>query len=195
MARGATTTHNKIAIGGADVTYDLLFKLIAYNRETGEFRWLERADDIGWTRKNAGKVCGWVSPHGKRDKIVSYIRISVAGQQFYAHRLAWLYTYGILPAKNEIDHINGNTLDNRIANLRLATHAQNGHNQGLRRNNKSGVKGVTWDAERRKWFASITVNSKTKGLGRYDDFKDAVAARAAAETEHHGAFAHTIGTA
>lgn len=195
VARGASTTHRSVFVGSAKLTYDLLSQWIAYNAETGEFRWLERANDIGWTRKNAGRVAGWISPHGKPDKVVNYVRIGVAGSQYYAHRLAWLWMHGVLPEKGEIDHINGDTLDNRIANLRVASHAQNGHNQGLRRNNTSGVKGVSWDAERSRWFASITVNGKSKGLGRYEEFDDAVAARKKAEAEYHGAFAHIQGTA
>lgn len=195
MARGCSTTHRKVAVGGAKVTYDRLREWISYNPDTGEFRWLERPDDIGWTRKNAGKIAGWVSSHGKRGRVVPYIRISVAKGLYYGHRLAWLWTHGDLPAKGEIDHINGNTLDNRIANLRLATHSQNGHNTDLRRNNKSGVKGVSWNADRSRWVASITINGKAKNLGRYDEFDDAVAARKKAEAEYHGVFAHTQGTA
>jgi hypothetical protein len=195
VAANPRSTHTRVAVGGAKVTYDLLSRFIAYNPETGEFRWLERPDDIGWTRKNAGNIAGWISPHGKRDRAVNYIRIGVAGAQFYAHRLAWLWMTGGWPGKNEIDHINGNTLDNRWDNLRAATHQQNGHNVGLRRNNRSGVKGVSWDAARGKWYASITMNGRIKSLGRHDNFDDAAAARRKAEEEYHGAFAHTVGAA
>jgi len=195
MARGASTTHIYDRVTGKEVTAEAFRSLIAYNPDTGEFRWLERPNDHGWTRKNAGKVAGWISDHGKKGARSKYIRLSVFGRNFYAHRLAWLYAYGEWPAEHEIDHINGDTLDNRIVNLRRATHAQNSHNQGLRQNNKSGVKGVTWDAARGRWFASITINGKSKALGRFDEFEDAVAARRAAEEEYHGVFAHIKGTA
>lgn len=195
MMRGASTTHNKVVVKGDEVTYEALSKVIAYDPDTGEFRWLERPDDIGWTRKNAGKVAGSISQHGKPDKPIFYVRIRVFSQDFYAHRLAWLWMRGRWPDKNEIDHENGNTLDNRIDNLRPATHAQNGHNQGLRSTNKSGVKGVSWAADRRKWFASITINGREKALGRFNTLEEAAEARRRAEVAHHGAFTHTVGNA
>lgn len=195
VARGATTTHKKVVVAGWDVTHEVVAKFLAYDPRSGNFIWLARPDDIGWTRKNAGKPAGTISTHGKPDAPISYVRIRVCGRDFFAHRLAWLWVNGELPEGAEIDHINGDTLDNRIANLRLATRAQNGANQGLRRNNTSGVKGVSWDAKRGRWFASITIEGKSKALGRFDDFDDAVAARKAAEDEHHGVFAHIRGNA
>lgn len=195
VAPGARSTHTYVRVTGTEVTAAALQRLIGYNPGTGEFRWLERPEDHGWSRKNAGKIAGAVSQHGKRGAPVFYRRIRVFGRDHYAHRLAWMYMYGQWPGKNEIDHINGDTLDNRIDNLRKATHAQNGHNTGLRRNNTSGVKGVSWSAERNRWFASITVNGKIVALGRFDEFEDAVAARRAAEVIHHGPFAHTKGSA
>lgn len=190
MARGAHTIQAKIIVAGQPVTADSLRKVVGYDPARGEFRWLAREDDIGWTRKNAGKVAGAISQHGKKEKPVYYRRIRVFGRDHYAHRLAWLYVTGEWPDKNEVDHRDGNTLNNRFDNLRRATHAQNGHNTGLRRNNTSGVKGVTWDSARGRWQASITMNSKMVHLGRFDVFEDAVAARRAAETEYHGDFAH-----
>lgn len=189
------STHTYIRVGGTAVTFEALQRVLAYNPDTGEFRWLDRPEDHGWSRKNAGKVAGWISQHGKRGAHVPYIRIGVFAQDFYAHRLAWLWMTGEWPEKNEIDHINGNTLDNRWVNLRAATHAQNGHNVGLRRNNTSGCKGVSWSEVRGRWEASITVGGKYKHLGRFAEYEDAVAARRAAEEVHHGPFAHTKGNA
>lgn len=195
MARGASTTHIFDRVTGKEVTAETFRPVIDYDPDSGLFTWRERRGDHGWSRKNAGKQAGAISAHGKKDNVIHYIRIRVFGQDFYAHRLAWLFVHGEWPAQSEIDHINGDTLDNRIANLRLASRADNGHNQGLRRNNKSGVKGVTWDAQRCRWYASITIDGKSKSLGRHEEFADAVAARRAAEEEYHGAFAHIQGTA
>lgn len=196
VAKGSASTHVFDRVTGKEVTADVIKLLVAYDPETGVFTWRERPGDHGWSRKNAGKSAGAISEHcrkGSRPK--QYVRIRVYGQDFYAHRLAWLFVHGEWPGKNEIDHRDDNGLNNRIDNLRRATHAQNGHNVGLRRNNKSGVKGVHWDAQRGRWFASITIEGKSKALGRFDDLDDAVAARRAAEADYHGAFAHIQGNA
>lgn len=188
--QGKSAFIKTVMVTGTIVDEDVLPGLVGYDPPTGQFRWLERPDDISWTTRYAGKSAGTISEHGKRGARVQYIRISMYGSDHYAHRLAWMFMNGPIPAGMEVDHINGDTLDNRIANLRLASHAQNGHNTGLRRNNKSGVKGVSWVASRQKWVATITENGKMRSLGRFEDFDDAVAARRTAEEAYHGSFAH-----
>jgi hypothetical protein len=71
------------------------------------------------------------------------------------------------------DHINGDTLDNCRGNLREVSHSQNMQNRSLNRNNRSGVKGVSWDTQKRKWRATIQVEGKTRYLGRFDDLDEA----------------------
>ena len=73
-----------------------------------------------------------------------YIRVSFNGKEYPAHRLIWLLVYGQSPDQF-IDHINGVRTDNRLANLRLASDAENKRNVGIRSHNTSGEKGVTWD--------------------------------------------------
>ncbi len=182
--RWGKSMHSRIPVGtGFVLTQDALRDLVSYDPETGVFLWRDRPDDIGWSRKNAGKEAGWI------DTSVGYRRIGLFNVYHWAHRLAWLYMVGPIQPGGEIDHINGDRTDNRWDNLRVATHAQNGHNVGLRRNNTSGVKGVSWTASRGKWAATITMNGRLKHLGRFDNFEDAVAARRAAEAEYQGAFA------
>lgn len=77
----------------------------------------------------------------------------------------------------EIDHINGNTLDNRSRNLRVCTHQQNQCNQPLQKNNSSGVTGVSYYRPRRKYRARIKVCQHDIHLGYYDTFLEAVQAR------------------
>ena len=80
-----------------------------------------------------------------------------------------------------VDHINGNKLDNRRKNLRLCTNQENGFNRtSPNKNNTSGHRGVTWDKVNKKWTAQITVNYKTRKIGRFIKLEDAVAAREAA---------------
>lgn len=89
----------------------------------------------------------------------------------------------------EVDHRNGNGLDNRrSSNLRLATPAQNQHNQRLSRSNTSGFKGVCWDKGAGKWMAYINLGGKGRYLGRYETPELAHAAYAAASAELHGEF-------
>ena len=71
------------------------------------------------------------------------------------------------------DHINGVRLDNRRENLRPTTHAQNLHNTGPRRHNKSGVKHVCWHKRDRRWVAIIQRYGKTISLGRFKELKAA----------------------
>lgn len=90
---------------------------------------------------------------------------------YYMHR-------SITNAKDgyQVDHINGNKLDNRKCNLRVVTRSQNALNVGVKRNNKSGHKGVYWDKARGKWSVQLTFEGKTYCLGRFIDKDKAIKA-------------------
>lgn len=105
-------------------------------------------------------------------------------KKLYMHRVIMNAPLGV-----QVDHINGNTLDNRRANLRFASKSENGRNRGKQANNKSGYKGVSWGRRESKWYAYIQLNSKTKCLGYFDSILDAARAYDAAAIELHGAFA------
>jgi hypothetical protein len=91
--------------------------------------------------------------------------------------------------KASVDHINGDGLDNRKLNLRLATCSENMRNRGKQANNKSGYKGVCWNAWRGKWMASIRHLRRSYYLGLFDDPSDAHAAYCRKSIELHGEFA------
>lgn len=91
----------------------------------------------------------------------------------------------------EIDHRNGNKLDNRRGNLRIATKSQNMHNRGAQRNSKSGQKGVSWDVSRQKWRATIQVDGRYRTLGRFASLADAIACYERFAHEALGEFART----
>ena len=101
-----------------------------------------------------------------------------------AHRLAWFYVYGAWP-NGDLDHINGDKLDNRIANLREATRKQNMQNVRQHKHNTSGVKGVAWHSQRNKWRAYIFVDYRQIHLGLFDTKEAAAAARMNAEEIYH----------
>lgn len=84
-----------------------------------------------------------------------------------------------------VDHHNGNTLDDRIRNLRPLTNAQNQFNrQGPNRNSRSGHKGVIWYESRRQWRVHARVNGKFIGLGYYKELEDAIQARLKFDEEY-----------
>lgn len=89
----------------------------------------------------------------------------------------------------QIDHINGNKLDNRKANLRLCTNQQNCRNVTKRTNNKSGYKGVVWHKASNKWLAKITVNKIVKYLGIFENKDMAAKAYNNAAIKYFGEFA------
>lgn len=97
---------------------------------------------------------------------------------------------GVTDKNIVVDHINHNGLDNRKSNLRICTSGQNTCNCLTSKNNKSGHKGVYWSKERKKWCAQISINNKTKGLGRYDTIEEAIEACEKAAKEYYGEFAN-----
>lgn len=97
----------------------------------------------------------------------------------------------ILGKKNgfEIDHIDGNGLNNQKSNLRFVTHQQNGFNLKIGKHNKSGFKGVYWHKQNQKWCASIGFNYKQYFLGLFKFKKDAAIAYNIAASKYFGEFA------
>lgn len=107
------------------------------------------------------------------------------------HRLKIEKKIGRLLTKEEIvDHKNGVKNDNRLSNLRICTRKENARNSKIKSiNNKSGYKGVSWDTNRKKWQASIKVDYKSIGLGRFNNLRDAVVAYNIASKKYFGKFA------
>lgn len=89
-----------------------------------------------------------------------------------------------------IDHINGDTLDNRRSNLRECTNTENCRNRADNYNNKSGYKGVFWytHCKTPKWVANITVDRKKIHLGYFENIEDAIEARRKAEEKYFGEY-------
>lgn len=107
----------------------------------------------------------------------------------YLHRMVLEAMLGYpLKSTDRVDHINHNGLDNRRENLRLATHQQNSFNMRTPKNNKSGVRGVSWHKYAKKWRAYITVNNKQINLGCFTELADACSARRNAEIQYFGEF-------
>lgn len=92
------------------------------------------------------------------------------------------------PEHLQVDHINGNGLDNRKSNLRLVTPAQNIQNQRKAKDNTSGYKGVSWDKRLSRWRAIISANGKSKYLGSFDHAAAAHQAYVEASKIYHGKY-------
>jgi hypothetical protein len=116
-----------------------------------------------------------------------YMTVRIDKRQRRVHRLMAEAFLGAADAV-DVDHINRDRADNRLENLRLATRAQNIANASLGRANRSGVRGVCWDARRGKFRAEVKANGKRR-TGRFNTLSEAVAARAAWAAELHGEFA------
>lgn len=118
-----------------------------------------------------------------------YYRVRVDGVYYLVHRLLWVLRYGELSPELDVDHRNGQTLDNSIANLRLATHSQNMQNSRRGANNTSGAKGVSWHAGCRKWLVQLSINKQYKYGGVYTNYAEACAVANRLRAEHHSAYA------
>lgn len=117
----------------------------------------------------------------------TYVNVSINKIRYQAHRIIFLMHYGYLP--KIIDHINGKPQDNRIENLRAATHSENLRNSKIAKNNTSGLKNVFWYKQRQKWGVRIIINKKSKSFGLYDDIELADLVAHEARNKYFGYFA------
>lgn len=156
------------------LSHEYLTKVLEYEPESGVFIWKIRASQA----VKPGDIAGSVNKNG-------YLFIKVGKYIYRAHRLAWFYFYGQWPPieNYQIDHIDGNRLNNSIKNLRLASNAKNARNHKLYSHNTSGVSGVHFAEASNKWKATIRYNGRNIHLGYYASFEDAVNARIVAEKE------------
>ncbi len=160
---------------------EYLKSVLSYCPETGEFKWLPRANKRGI---RDGAKTGYTDNLG-------YLRINLQGTPRLAHRIAWVMVHGEC-LSTDIDHINGNPSDNRLSNLRAATHTQNQRNQKLRKDNTSGHKGVYWCAALKKWAAYINHGGKMRIIGYFREIEAAAQARQNTEREVFQEFARKI---
>lgn len=155
-----------------------LRRLFRYEPRTGKLFWKKRPRHMfsderqyrGWNGQFAGQEAFTALCNGHRRGICN-------GQHIYAHRLIWKLKTGEEPP--EIDHINGDPVDNRWENLRAASRAINNRNASRRRDNVSGVTGVS--ARGARWIAQIMDRGQVRHIGIYNTKEEAISARKAAE--------------
>ena len=152
-----------------------LRELLSYDKCTGFLTWKPRAGNESFNKRFAGKL-DLHCIDGKGYRCGKLMRKDVL-----AHRVIWALVHGEEP--EEIDHINGDKLDNRLCNLRSVTHGENLKNRPIYSNNKSGFTGVYFYARDLKWIAQIKANGRRMHVGRFNCVTAAAVARKIAEAE------------
>ena len=146
-------------------------QVLDYNSDTGLLTW-----KFAKGNRKAGAKAGSIDSYG-------YLQLSINSKRYKAHRIVWLLIYGSWP-NGEIDHIDGDKLNNRITNLRDVSSQINAWNRTLaQKNNSTGYRGVT--KHRNKFMADIKVCGKKIYLGLFDTPELAHQAYLQAKTKHH----------
>lgn len=153
---------------------EVLQHYLSYDPVTGCWVWANTLNN----RIVRGRAAGTVTKYG-------YLKIKVVDGVYMAHRLAWLWCYGIDPIKFEIDHIDGNRLNNAIDNLRMASSKQNSFN--AKPYNSLKIKGVSKCGS--KYRARIRFNGQSIHIGLFDTAENAAAAYNTKAAELFGEFA------
>lgn len=165
-----------------------LHELLDYNSDTGIFVWKPRYDipaNGRWNGRWVGKNAGCV-----KSGRYKCIEISIDLQKYMASRLAWIYVNGnVLNNEIQIDHKDCNPLNNRISNLRAATHGQNTQNRSKNKN-KELPKGISFQ-KNGSYRARITNKKQMVYLGTYDTLEEAKYFHNYASQYYHGEFARS----
>lgn len=175
-----------------DIQY--LKECFRYSQETGQLFWIDRPrnhfnTDRGWrtfNHRNAGTEAGVFShnPDGTPKRIM----ICAGYKKYPAHALIWKMIRGPFDEDLVIDHKDGNPFNNRMSNLRLATTVQNSFNLRVKKNNTSGISGVSFHKGAQKWVAQLQVDGRNRYLGLFQNMGDAAKARREAEVEYFGEY-------
>ena len=161
-----------------DLTHEQVLSHYDYNTLTGELHRVIEYD--GWNNSS----CCFKLVDGRNNR--GYRWDKLFGHMFLAHRLIWFYMTGEHP-NGEIDHIDGDRLNNRWDNLRHVDAFENARNQGERKDNTSGCRGVSYVKSGRgskRWLARISHKGTRYILGRFNTFEEAVKVRKKAEIDY-----------
>ena len=168
---------------------ETLRQLLRYEPETGKLFWLERPETIFKNNGQSPKqsAATWNSRFANKPALASpdkrgYLTGRLLYHRVKAHRVILALAFNAWPI-GEIDHINGDPADNRLANLRVVSHKENGRNLKRKATNKSGHCGV-WRRPSGRWLAKIMVDGRDLTIGTFDTIEMAVAARKSAEQQY-----------
>lgn len=159
-----------------------IMDVLRYDELSGNFFWRRTKG-----KAKEGAIAGHISK-GKPGSL-GYRTIGINGVHYAAHRLVWLLFHGEIPKGMQIDHIDGNGLNNRLNNLRLADQYINSQNQNrAHRRNSCGLLGVSYKNDtfrRKRWHAKIYANGKKIDLGYHETKEQAHSAYVAAKRVLH----------
>lgn len=163
------------------LTQERLKEVLHYDPETGQFIWL-----VARAQKPKGSIAGAIKkgPASSSQRRWGYVLIGIARKVYFAHRLAWFYVYGRWPVQ-QLDHIDGDRTNNRIANLRESTSAQNAQNRYYSGGKSSRFLGVCWAKDTQRWQTMIRINGKPIYLGQYRTEAEAYEVYLAAKAKYH----------
>ena len=162
------------------MTQDELKAMVTYDPETGYFKWRDSS-----RRHARDGFCGTLN----KSRSKKYRQMMICGKFIKCHRAAFLYMDGYIP--EQVDHINGNGLDNRWSNLRASSAQHNAWNQRRPKHNTSGVMGVYWSKDHNAWRVNPRKDGKRHHVGYFKNFEDAESAaygfyRSHGFTDEHG---------
>jgi HNH endonuclease len=157
-----------------------LLAVLSYEPETGKVRWLRRVRCYGGFRE-AGEEAGTAKD--------GYTKIIYTDSEGVRHelrraRLAWFFMTGRWP--KEVDHIDRDRSNDKWSNLREVTRTENNLNAGLRADNVSTKRGVSWVAGRKMWLARLTISKRIVLSREFHSLDEAIAARKDAEIKYLG---------
>lgn len=156
-----TITDCRVATANAAHTQEQLAEYFRYDPETGKLFW-----KINKNKARAGdEAC---TPHQS-----GYLAVQLDKTAYLVHLVIWCLVYGAFP-ESLIDHWDLNKRNNRLDNLRLSTGSGNCCNNPMRKDNKSGVKGVNWHTRLLKWQARVQINYK-RSTNYFDSLEEAEA--------------------
>lgn len=147
-----------------------LRQILRFDRDRNALFWLARPNIPAWNAKFAGRRA-----FTSKNK-AGYFTGQINGHCYYAHRVIWAIATGKWP-ENQIDHKDRDRSHNALENLREATVLQNATNKTIHKNNTSGMSGIYWKKDKRRWLAQITRNGTTYHLGYFVERSEAEIAR------------------
>lgn len=159
----------------SELTVEMVSNIISYNKDSGEFTWMERRGGKSLAGTKAGSV-----------KSTGYVLISLYGHRYRAHHLAWFIINGSFPSM--LDHVNGIRSDNRICNLREANHSQNMMNKRFNKKHSTSARGVYVDSRTGKYRVEVSIDSGKFRSKSIDNLEDAEALSRKIRSALHGEF-------
>lgn len=146
-----------------EISQEELKRVVSYDPDTGEFRWLKS----GKPGLN-GFIAGTKRPDG-------YSQICIKQELYLAHRLAWVYIHGVWP-KQKIDHIDRDRGNTRIKNLREVTDSENGRNTIDNKERQSSTIRVCWNEHKNNWEILVNFGSGKRIVWSFDSEEEAIQA-------------------